>query len=150
MNFMLESQRSGQLRPFKSYFTTREGMQAAIARHIKNHFIGILEPYVLDKGLWFLDEESLALMRSDHALEQNIVLAEAAEVFKRYSLQKTELSGEQKEELGVLLSSITDMLYEEEEVDSADDPSREDRLTVLPIAAKPSIKHEMVSQIFEV
>lgn len=109
--FLLETQRPG-LSVTRLPFASRDAMASAIARLVKSHFVGTIEPMELKQGFYVPDEESLKLLSVDQSTERSMAFEHASALFAQLSKVKTpELEEEHLTEVQEAIDIITSLIF---------------------------------------
>ena len=109
--YLLETQRPG-MPVTRLPFPTRDAMSSAIARLIKSHFVGTIEPMELKQGFYVPDEESLKLLSVDQSTERSMAFEHAASLFAQLAKVKTQdLDVEQLTEVQEAMDIITNLCF---------------------------------------
>ena len=109
--FLLETQRPG-MPVTRLPFASRDAMGSAIARLVKSHFVGTIEPMALQQGFYVPDEESLKLLSVDQSTERSMAFEHASTLFAQLAKVKTqELDEEQLTEVQEAIDIITNLCF---------------------------------------
>lgn len=109
--FLLETQRPG-MPVTRLPFASRDAMGSAIARLVKSHFVGTIEPMELQQGFYVPDEESIKLLSVDQSTERSMAFEHASTLFAQLAKVKTQdLDEEQLTQIQEAIDIITNLCF---------------------------------------